>query len=339
MPIKVSIIIPAYNLEKYIERCIRSCSIQTYKLIEIIVVDDGSNDCTGTIIDNLAIQIDNLIAIHKSNGGVTSAREEGINIADGEYLFFLDADDYLPENAIQILVNRAIETNADIIDGNYALVDESENITKKKSYSFDILKPEDYLILILNLRQVYLCFKLIRKKLYNNIIILKEITLGEDAICYVQLVKNASSIAKCEGLVYYYFRRNNSITKSPKPQDLIHSYRSSEWIYEFIDRHFNSQGIKHELAGFRLLQIIQYLHRLKITGPYRKDIRKVIKESLKTTGLFNTGLSFVNNKAILLSYVNVNISAIFLQAFYETKRLLYSVLVTIIRDKDFKNNR
>lgn len=108
---KVSIIIPVFNIKDYVADCIESVLGQDYKNIQIIVVDDGSNDGSEKICDEYALKDDRIVVIHKENEGLSSARNEGINAADGEYIYFLDGDDSLTSDAIGILVNE-IEKNA-----------------------------------------------------------------------------------------------------------------------------------------------------------------------------------------------------------------------------------
>ena len=102
----VSIIIPIYNVEKYSDECITSVINQTYKNIEIILVDDGSPDNCGKICDNYALKDKRIKVIHEKNGGLSFARNTGLNIATGEYVYFLDSDDYLTDNAIELLCNH-----------------------------------------------------------------------------------------------------------------------------------------------------------------------------------------------------------------------------------------
>lgn len=124
----VSIIIPIYNVEKYLEDCVKSVLDQTYKNIEVILVDDGSPDKCPEICDRLAKNFVNIIVIHKQNGGLSEARNIGISHSQGEYMLFLDSDDTLPPGAIQGLVDKAKETDADvIIPDRYLIVNELTN--------------------------------------------------------------------------------------------------------------------------------------------------------------------------------------------------------------------
>ena len=110
----VSVIIPAYNIEDYIGRCLDSIISQTYKNLEIIVVDDGSRDYTGEILDNYAKKDRRIKVIHKENGGVSSARNKGIEAAEGDYIGFIDGDDLIEPEMYKTLVDLLEEENADI---------------------------------------------------------------------------------------------------------------------------------------------------------------------------------------------------------------------------------
>ena len=119
----VSIIVPAYNVQDYIEECIASLCVQTYKNIEIILVDDGSTDKTGDLCD-IAMQKDARVkVVHQKNGGVVRARKSGLNIARGKYVSFVDSDDWLELNAIETLYNTLIEQEVDVVRCNYFISD------------------------------------------------------------------------------------------------------------------------------------------------------------------------------------------------------------------------
>ena len=115
----VSIVVPVYGVERYLDRCVNSLVGQTYRNIEIILVDDGSPDKSPLKCDGWAKQDDRIVVIHQQNAGVSAARNHGLDKAFGEYLYFVDADDYVEPNLIEILVNRAREDNAQIVFCGY----------------------------------------------------------------------------------------------------------------------------------------------------------------------------------------------------------------------------
>lgn len=115
----ISIVIPAYNVENYIEQCLLSVIKQTYKTLEIIVVDDGSKDKTGEIADKYAKIDDRIIVVHQNNGGLPNARNTGMKYAHGEYVMFLDSDDWLEMTCCETAIREIQNENADIIFFEY----------------------------------------------------------------------------------------------------------------------------------------------------------------------------------------------------------------------------
>ena len=115
----ISIIVPVYNVQEYVEDCIRTLLKQTYSKLEIILVDDGSTDESGKICDRYSLEDDRITVIHKENGGLSDARNAGLKIMHGEYVFFVDSDDWLHVETIQILYNNIVKYNCDVAIGNF----------------------------------------------------------------------------------------------------------------------------------------------------------------------------------------------------------------------------
>ena len=130
----VSIIIPIHNVEVYLNRCLQSVSDQTYKNIEIILVDDGSTDNSGSMCDEFAQKDSRAVVIHKENGGLSSARNAGTVIARGEYITFLDSDDYLAPSFVEKALNMCEARNAQIaiLDMKYIRESEAEYIGESR---------------------------------------------------------------------------------------------------------------------------------------------------------------------------------------------------------------
>lgn len=116
----ISVIIPVYNVEQYLPQCVESILAQTYQNLEIILVDDGSTDDSGRLCDALAQRDGRVRVIHKPNGGLSDARNAGTEACNGEFVFYLDSDDYLEQDAIMALVRIQSESQAEIVIGNYA---------------------------------------------------------------------------------------------------------------------------------------------------------------------------------------------------------------------------
>ena len=146
---KVSIIVPVYNVEKYLGHAIESALEQTYKNLQIILVDDGSTDNSGNICDEYKQKDRRIEVIHKENGGLSDARNKGLDIANGKYIMFLDSDDFFEPNAVKTMYKEIKEKNADFVIGNYINTDPDgekwqNSIFDEKIYNNFKLSITDY---------------------------------------------------------------------------------------------------------------------------------------------------------------------------------------------------
>ena len=199
----VSVIIPAYNVEKYIARCLNSACRQTYPYLQIVVIDDGSSDTTFEIIKDFSLNDDRIIAVHKENGGVSSARNLGLSMAEGEYIAFLDSDDELEANAIEVLVGDMEETKADLV--SYQFSRWSEDGNRLTDYDFIsgnfYLESEDNKLefVIKELLPYHIgveVFKLFKKEIItnNNILFPEKCSVGEDFAFVIKYLMNAQKV-------------------------------------------------------------------------------------------------------------------------------------------------
>lgn len=240
---KVSIIIPVYNVQDYLERCIKSVIQQSYKNLEIILVDDGSKDDSGKLCDKYSKFDNRIITIHKENGGLSSARNAGIEIATGEFISFLDSDDYLSSRCIEKMISLINSYNADIAIVQMQFIPENQN----EEYTNNILT--DKVLIMKSERAIqeslyqkfYTCCA--PAKLYKKGVI-KKIRfpvgkLSEDlATCHLFL-NNANTIVYSSYCGYYYRQRNSSIMHSFNPSRLD----ALEWaltIEEFCKSNYPS---------------------------------------------------------------------------------------------------
>ena len=133
----VSIIVPIYNAEPYIKRCLDSIALQTYKNIEVLLIDDGSKDSSALICDEYAKRDTRFVVVHKENGGVSSARNAGIDKASGEWILFVDADDVVPQDTFLYYANSIASNDIEMILGSYVECDENGVITKSDTRQFE----------------------------------------------------------------------------------------------------------------------------------------------------------------------------------------------------------
>ena len=218
--IKISVIIPAYNVANYIGKTIQSVLNQTFVDYEVVVVDDGSSDETGVICDRLAENNSQISVIHQENGGVMAARLKGVKISKGEWITFLDGDDRLPPDSLLLLYNAAINKNVDLVWGTRATIDDDDNIlyTEKKPVVGYFDNNMYTKIISSNPRSLH--GMLFRKHVVSEpIVIDRKITNGEDQLYNLLIsnrVHNAYSIAN---IVHFYINRCDSATKRKVQND------------------------------------------------------------------------------------------------------------------------
>lgn len=140
---KVSVVIPVYNVEKYLKKCIDSVLGQSYKNFEIILVDDESTDNSGKICDEYSSKYQFIKTIHKKNGGLGLARNTGMNVAQGEYITFVDSDDIVEKNMIESLMKPIIEQGADTVIGGFKRIDTENNILSEEKYANEMVIGSD----------------------------------------------------------------------------------------------------------------------------------------------------------------------------------------------------
>lgn len=211
----ISIIVPIYNVEKYLKKCIESIVNQTYENIEIILIDDGSNDNSGIICDEYAKKDNRIIVIHKENGGVSSARNKGLKIAKGEWISFVDADDWIEQNFCQTLLNKATQEQADIALCGYNRVTDNriEKINVNNQDMF--FNSNEYLVKSLNPQTGFgFChMKLIKKEVLKSIFFNERIEVGEDALFNIMLSEEINKAIFVGNALYNYRINNQSVVK------------------------------------------------------------------------------------------------------------------------------
>ena len=212
---KASVIIPAYNVEDYIERCIRSVINQSEEDIEIIVVNDGSKDCTLKKIRNLQKLDTRIKVIDKKNEGVMKARYDGLKLATGDYILFLDGDDWIDKSAIESLWLSAEKNSSDILMYNIYWAYDIKNYYPVKTYEKEYVnKNSNYIeILLLGKISVNIWDKFIKRDFLNKVNLNLDLVYGEDLVNVLNMLIKEPKISFLDKHLYYYYQRNTSITK------------------------------------------------------------------------------------------------------------------------------
>ena len=224
---RFSVIVPAYNVEEYLEKCIKSVLNQTYKDFELIVVDDGSPDSSGEIADKYGNEDNRVKIIHKKNGGLVSARQAGANVAIGEYIICLDGDDWLDEVCLERFNQIITEYNSDIVCCGSIWAYTDNNISHSITDSFTSYNKEQiiqnvYPQLIEDKNGRYfpptVWAKAFRREAYikMQMEVDTKINIGEDHACTKPIIYNVENISVIPDCLYYYRQNDASMTKVPK---------------------------------------------------------------------------------------------------------------------------
>lgn len=262
---KFSIILPIYNVEKYLRPCIDSILNQTYKDYEIILVDDGSTDLSSRICDEYTSKYDFIKTVHKPNGGLSDARNVGLKLANGEYVFFIDSDDYLiNENVLRLIFDKLtgnpdvvafksikwFECNGELSNSTTDLTISSDKLTACGKY-LELIDKDSY--------SNSAWSKVIKRSLLiDNKIEFEKGLLGEDNDWYYKVVGVMSSLELIDEPLYVYRQRAGSITKTYKDKNLEHLL----WIIEKWSNYINNGAITDNKKVIRNSLAKQYCHAI-----------------------------------------------------------------------------
>lgn len=262
---KFSIILPIYNVENYLSACIDSILSQTYKDYEIILVDDGSKDSSPLICDNYSEKYDFIKTIHKQNGGLSDARNVGLKHAKGEYIFFLDSDDYLiDENVLEKIVN-ASAGEQDVVAFKFIKWFESNGQLSTCTFSYNLDttgKSASQIYLELIDKDAYYnsaWSKVVKRSLLvDNNIEFERGLLGEDNDWYYKVVAHVRSLSLIDEPLYVYRQRSGSITKTSTNKNLEHLL----WIIEKWMNYVNEGELTENKMVIRNSLAKQYCHAI-----------------------------------------------------------------------------
>lgn len=243
---KISIIIPVYNVENYLEECLESIVNQSYKNLEIIIVNDGSQDRSIDIMNKYCKKDKRIKIINKKNGGLSSARNEGILNATGDFIFHIDGDDFINNFSCEKLIKRANRDNLDMVIGNIRVFNENKEIIWEDNQMGrnEVIDGRDYLkkYFFLGKGTNSVCNKLIKRELYISEKIMHpfNISLGEDGATLPRLILKSLRIGKVEETVYNYRYNRESMTR--KRNKKIQEYRKA---FEVVKDYFYKNNEKN----------------------------------------------------------------------------------------------
>ena len=280
---KISVIIPVYKVEEYLDKCVESVVNQTYENLEIILVDDGSPDNCPKMCDEWAQKDKRIKVIHKENGGVSSARNNALEKVTGDYICFVDSDDTIHPMYIEILLKNLKESKADISVCNWKKVYDINNPQnkeyKEKQKSLMTFEGNEVFDLLYNKKVpliMALWTKLYKKEIFENIRFPEVVIAEDDAIIHLVL-SNCKKLVYSNYTLYNNTQRGNSLTASSFSKKKLHALKVFKSRIEFIEKNnsdFLNQSIHHYI---RIL--ILYYHYAK-WSKMEKEVLDLIKEEI-----------------------------------------------------------
>ena len=275
----ISVIVPIYNVEAYLVGCLTSIQKQTITDIEVICVDDGSTDSSGRLADEFAAIDNRFHVIHRKNGGLSAARNTGISAAKGEYIFFVDSDDYIHPQALELLLELQKKTKADLVGG---ILSKTPDIYEKQSFpklelgSFQVMIFDQPLQAFMKRRDIATGapFRLYRREILEKIRFVEGIYF-EDVPFTTMVMSQIQTFAQIQAPIYYYYQNPASIMRTSFTVKKVKSYdKVIRTIYEYIQ-----QYRPQDLEMVRRV-ILNGRFKMMVNQAIRKQKDKVVQKEL-----------------------------------------------------------
>ena len=305
---QISVIVPVYNVEDYLNTCVESVLKQKEDLIEIVLVDDGSSDRSGLICDELAKKAANISVIHKKNGGLSSARNAGLQKARGIYVLFLDSDDYLEPGACHVLLDKIRdygELDAIVFNGTEDSGNKKAVMRKRDNCIGTVVCGKDYLVKCYRNRNlsVEACLYMYRRAfLLENELCFKEGILHEDVEFTPRALLLAERVLETSEQLYHYVIREGSISTSKnKEKNIRDLFQTLQELNELADQQ------DEELCRWMKNAVVNsYLNMVYEARMYRKEYRKLLNKKF----LFGKAATKYNRMRVMLCCLNVHLYCI-----------------------------
>lgn len=281
----ISIIVPIYNVQEYLYKCIESILNQSYKNIEVILIDDGSVDKSPIICDDFAALDNRIVVIHTQNKGVSSARNLGMNVAKGKYVGFVDADDYIEKDMFKILYEKIKKDNSDMVMCDVYIENTKKSIYKIYDENYIFNKDLMAKNLFNNSGFNWLCNKLFKMEIVQYITLNESIHMGEDILFICEYICKGSKYSYISIPLYHYMIRVDSACNSEFNYKKLTNIKAYECILDIYLE--NICQYKHKALQAYVIANINVICWI-IEGKYidyqlinniKKDMEKIIKEN------------------------------------------------------------
>lgn len=278
----ISIVVPVYNVEKYLDTCVESILKQTYSNIEIILVDDGATDRSGQMCDYYVERDERIKVIHKKNGGLSDARNRGITQSNGKYIMFVDSDDVVSLNLVEYLYNILKENNADIAICDPVHCYPNQKIDFEQETFNSVYDPEDAIAEMLYQKSFLVAAwgKLFRKEYFDDIIFPKGMLFEDSAVMY-KLFDKAKKIIYGNAKLYGYMHREGSITTKQFSERDCDILTICQQITEYMSN--RSKKMQRAARSYQTAAAFRIYMNAPRNGMFDAEIKKS-EQLLKTNG-------------------------------------------------------
>lgn len=300
----ISVIIPVYNVEKYLDKCVLSVINQTYTNLEIILIDDGSSDSSGKLCDKWSKSDKRIKVYHKKNGGLSDARNYGIKKSNGEYLVFIDSDDFVDIKYVEYLKNLIIKYSTDMSIASYKILSKKTRDIGL-GYKECLLSQNETLRRLINEEgfTVSTCAKMYKRNLFKNI----HFPVGklyEDNATVHKLIMKCDKVAYGNKSYYFYCLRNNSITRSEFNMKKIDVIEMTSIMCDDILKKYPDLSINCENKKFKsMFSVYAQMCLAKLDSEQEKKYKSNLRSDL-----LHSGWDLLKNKSIN----KINLLAFFL---------------------------
>lgn len=303
----ITIIIPVYNTENLLSRCVDSVIAQTYTNIEILLINDGSTDRSGMICDEYSHTDKRVKVIHVPNSGAAAARKIGINKSEGEYVSFVDSDDYVEAEMYERMIEIALTSKIDmVITNTNTLINNQSNfdlITIKDTET--TMDSEEALKIFLQGNWLGLWGKLIKKSLFDNVDLI-DLKVADDIVAVAQLLHYADGIIYLNEAYYNYVIREGSLTTKKISTSKFHWEIAAEWLFDFVGMNYTMLEKENDYQLF------------------------VCKFSLFHRALLSNESIFIEKADKMNIYFKSNLSKILVNMYIPTSKKIASVFIAML---------
>ena len=327
----ISVIVPVYNVERYLPRCIESILGQTYTNFELILVDDGTPDRSGIICDRYAEKDSRIKVIHKENGGVSSARNAGIDAAQGEWITFIDSDDWVSDKYLEKLESFTLFSEIDFVMACIEYRGIKIHTPKIKTELLDFSKNDSAdMERMLNIHDIVgPCSKMFKTKTLkdNSVYFLEDVHFGEDEIFIYEYLKCCNRIYFSDSTIYYY----NKLNELSASHNLSYTTKLMEWrLYavfkqaELLEHHKIAPNTREKIVAQKTLKCVKSCMRICVNSlkpnDARKEIWKAIQLLKKCDVVWENVLNYHTDDVFARAVVDENVAGIYTYSRRENKR-------------------